>query len=410
MTFQLVVRIALGLVALHVVDDNFLQPPEGTTAADHLISGLGTLAPFVLAAWLYPRLRAGAAATMVIFLGLCALVFGAVEAGYYTVAVGPSGDDFTGLLTIPAGAALVGIGGWRLWRSRRNNSNRAWRYGRRVLIGVVSVVAVYQTLVPLGWAYVATHAARAVVPSADLGAAYEDVTLETSDGLELEGWYVPSRNGAAVIVFPGRKRSQHHTRMLVEHGYGVLLFDRRGEGASEGEGHMWGWGGDRDIFAALDFLESRPDVDPGRIGGLGLSVGGELMLQAAAQDGRLAAVVSEGAGSRTMEEQLQAHPMSESWPVLPAMAIQTGAGALFSHTMPPPRLTELIPQIAPRPAMFIWAPDGDNTETMNPTFHRLAGPHAEIWAIDAPHIEGITTHPEAYERRVVGFLDRALLG
>ena len=49
---------------------------------------------------------------------------------------------------------------------------------------------------------------------------------------------------------------------------------------------MSGWGGERDIFAALDFLEDRPDVDPNRIGGLGLSVGGELMLQAAAEDER----------------------------------------------------------------------------------------------------------------------------
>ena len=61
------------------------------------------------------------------------------------------------------------------------------------------------------------------------------------------------------------------------------------------------------------------------------------------------------------------------------------------------------------PALFIWAPNGGNIETMNPRYHRLAGPASEIWEIDAPHIEGITTHPEEYERRVVGFLDRALL-
>ena len=94
---------------------------------------------------------------------------------------------------------------------------------------------------------------------------------------------------------------------------------------------------------------------------------------------------------------------------MPAMAVQTGAGALFSNTMPPPRLTDLVPQIAPRPALFIWAPDGDDSEIMNTTFHRLAGPRAEIWKVDAPHIEGLTTHPEEYERRVVDFLDRALL-
>jgi hypothetical protein len=405
-----VLHVAAGLVALHVVDDNFLQPPAGTSAADHLVSGLGTLAPMALAVWAYPRVRAGASGVLAIFLGLCGVVFGAGEAGYYTLSVGPSGDDYTGLLAIPAGLALLGLGASRLWRSRRNTPNHAWRYLRRLLLGVAALVVLYQTVLPIGWAYVSTHSARAEVPSADLGAAHEDVTLTTSDGLHLEGWYVPSTNGAAVIVFPGRLRSQHHARMLVEHGYGVLLFDRRGEGASEGEGNMSGWGGERDIYAALDFLEKQPDVDPGRIGGLGLSVGGELMLQAAAEDARLAAVVSEGAGTRQFTEQVQDHPLSEMWPFLPLMATKTGALALFSHSMPPPRLTELVPEIAPRATMFIWAPNGGNVETMNPRFHRLAGPDSEIWAIDdSAHIEGITTHPAEYERRVVGFLDRALL-
>ena len=35
---------ASGLIALHVVDDNFVQPRAGTSAADHLVSGFGTLA------------------------------------------------------------------------------------------------------------------------------------------------------------------------------------------------------------------------------------------------------------------------------------------------------------------------------------------------------------------------------
>ena len=403
-----VLHVAAGLVALHVVDDNFLQPPAGTSAVEHLVSGLGTLAPIALAGWAYPRVRAGAAAVLAIFLGLCGVTFG-IEGGYYTLAVGPSGDDYTGLVSIAAGAALLGLGALRLWRSRRTTPNHAWRYLRRLLIGFASLVVLHQAVLPIGWAYVSTHAARAAVPRADLGTSPEDVTLTTSDGLELEGWYVPSTNGAAVIVFPGRLRSQHHARMLIEHGYGVLLFDRRGEGASEGEGNMSGWGGERDIYAALDFLEGRPDVDPNRIGGLGLSVGGELMLQAAAEDERLAAVVSEGAGTRQFSEQIQDHPLSEMWPFLPLMATKTGALALFSHSMPPPRLVDLVPEIAPRPALFIWAPDGGNIETMNPRYHRLAGPAAEIWEIDAPHIEGITTHPEEYEQRVVDFLDRALL-
>ena len=146
---------------------------------------------------------------------------------------------------------------------------------------------------------------RQTVPAANLGAAHENVSFTTSDGLELQGWYVPSKNGAAVIAFPGRSGPQAHARMLASHGYGVLLFDRRGEGKSEGDSNLLGWGGDKDILAAIEFLKTRPDVDPGRIGGIGLSVGGELMLQAAAETDELAAVVSEGAGTRSFSEQME---------------------------------------------------------------------------------------------------------
>src|SRR5215216_2377266 len=80
--------------------------------------------------------------------GAVALVFGLLgiavgfEAVHYTNTVGPSGDDFTGLLTIPAGLLLLGLGAVTLWRTRRIEGNRAWRYARRVLLAVAGVVAV----------------------------------------------------------------------------------------------------------------------------------------------------------------------------------------------------------------------------------------------------------------------------
>ena len=103
-------RVALGVGALHVVDDNFVQPQPGTSAADHLGGGLVQAAFFVLLAWAYPRLRPGARGTLAIFVGLFMVVIGAGEAGYYARESGPSGDDYTGLLAIPAGVLLVGVG------------------------------------------------------------------------------------------------------------------------------------------------------------------------------------------------------------------------------------------------------------------------------------------------------------
>ena len=104
-------------------------------------------------------------------------------------------------------------------------------------------------------AYVVTHAARPPVERIDLGGRDTDVRFRTSDGLRLHGSYVPSRNGAAVIVAFGRKGSQPHARMLARHGYGVLIFDRRGEGRSDGDPNSYAWNdGELDLRAAVDFL------------------------------------------------------------------------------------------------------------------------------------------------------------
>src|SRR5439155_2167635 len=97
------VRLALGIVALHVLDDSFLQPQPGTTAADHLIGGLLPFALLMAVATGYRRFRAGARAAITLPLGLLAIAAGAGEAGYYTLTVGPSGDDYTGLLALAAG-------------------------------------------------------------------------------------------------------------------------------------------------------------------------------------------------------------------------------------------------------------------------------------------------------------------
>ena len=196
--------------------------------------------------------------------------------------------------------------------------------------------------------------------------------------------------------------------MLARRGYGVLLFDRRGEGESDGDGNLFGWGGDKDILAAVEYLQHRPDVEPGRIGGIGFSVGGELMLQAAAETNALAAVVSEGAGTRTFSEEMEELHGADKWLGLPLLAVKTGAVAVFSNTAPPPKLTTLVPRIT-QPLLLIWAPNGGNAETMNPTYYRLAAGPKSIWAIrDARHIQGITAHPAEYERRVIGFFDDAL--
>ena len=55
----------------------------------------------------------------------------------------------------------------------------------------------------------------------------------------------------------------------MRHGYGVLLLDARGYDASEGDPNLFGWEGDKDIDAAVSWLQRRREVQEGRIGGKG---------------------------------------------------------------------------------------------------------------------------------------------
>ena len=147
-----------------MVDDNFLQTEPGVSARDHLWGGLVQVALFVGLAWAYPRLRAGLRGILAVYVGLFMIVMGAGEAGYYTREDGPSGDDFTGLLMIPAGALLAGIGVVTLWRSRKGGSV-VRRYARRVALALAFLVTLPFVMFPLAESYVITHSARAYVPT-----------------------------------------------------------------------------------------------------------------------------------------------------------------------------------------------------------------------------------------------------
>jgi uncharacterized protein len=82
--------IGVGVIALHVADDSFLQPQPGTSAGDHIVSGLVPLAAIALAVPAYLRVRAGGRAVIALVLGFFGIVVG-IEAAFYTTNVGPLG-------------------------------------------------------------------------------------------------------------------------------------------------------------------------------------------------------------------------------------------------------------------------------------------------------------------------------
>ncbi len=404
-TDVLVFSAATAVLALHVAVDSFIAPEPGTAPGDHLLRGAASLAVLIIGAAVYGRLPAGGRAGLAAVLGVLALE-GAALAVADARGVGARGEDWTGFLLCPSGVVLVGSAAILLWRSRKPGR---LRHVRRASIVVAVTLAAYWLVVPVAIAVLATHRPRADVAPAELGRPYEELTIRTSDGLDLVARYVRSRNGAAVISYPTRQGQLPQARMLVRHGYGVLLLDARGYDGSEGDPNLFGWAGARDIDAAIAWLQGRPDVTGGRIGGIGFSVGGEVMLQAAASNRGLRAVVSEGAGVRSVREDLIRGP--RGWFALPESAVQTAAVAVLSGTRPPPSLTDLVPRISPRPLLLVYAGRGGGGEELNPDYYRAALAPKALWMIpEARHVGGFQARPRAYEERVTRFFDRALLG
>jgi fermentation-respiration switch protein FrsA (DUF1100 family) len=207
-----------------------------------------------------------------------------------------------------------------------------------------------------------------------------------------------------VIAFPGRKGTQRPARVLIRNGYGVLLFDRRGEGDSEGDPNAVGWNGTRDVEAAIAYLHRRSDVDPARIGGIGLSVGGEMLLEAAAESDDLKAVVSDGAGIRSVRE---ASLMPSAVPIWAGLTVGT---AVFSGHAPPPNLNDVVDRISPRPVFLIYASSGQGGEELSQDYYESARQPKLVWKVPgATHTNGIEVRPREYERRMIGFFDEALL-
>jgi pimeloyl-ACP methyl ester carboxylesterase len=244
---------------------------------------------------------------------------------------------------------------------------------------------------------------------ADLGLDYLSVTITSGDGTELAGWYVPSTNGAAVLLRHGsgstRVNTLDHAAFLAEAGYGVLLVDARGHGDSEGRINELGWHGPQDISASIDHLASRADVTAG-IGILGLSMGGEEAINAAAQDERVEAVVAEGAGIGNYSDSVAtgAHAIERivNW-------TQFTTTELLSDAPQPEGIVSSLRSISPRPVLLITG-DEPAEKTMGPVYEE-AGESTTLWELpDTGHTDGLDVHPAEYTARVLTLFNNSLLG
>jgi dipeptidyl aminopeptidase/acylaminoacyl peptidase len=235
-------------------------------------------------------------------------------------------------------------------------------------------------------------------------ATLQVVSFRSSEGLKLSGWYVPSQNRAAVVISHGTNADHSsmlsEVRILADAGFGVLAFDWPGSGSSEGR-IQWSHSERQALAAAIDWLGSRPETDPAKIGGLGFSMGGYMLAGVAAQDTRLRAVVLQATPTDYRKLTLW---QNRKWGTLseyPALVALRDSGMPVSERRP----IEVARNIAPRP-VFIIHGDLDQTVpvAMARELYQASGDPKTLWIIAGAHHGKYEDSAGAeYRSRLVGF-------
>ncbi len=396
--------VCLALIALHLAVFALLFPGDAgalVRVGVLVIAAVGPAALSVLFVSRGPPVRVLLAG----LTGLGATVAGLATSVPHAVLTGIGGTDITGILATMSGITLVALAFWIALRGRR--------LAVKLAGGIMALFVIAQWLIaPAINAGVATHAPRKAIPAARTLAVpgARDVTFPARDGTRLSAWYVPSRNGAAVVLLHGSHGSRVDTlpqlRMLNSAGYGSLAYDARGHGHSAGRTNALGWAGANDLGGAVVFLDHQRGVNPRRIAALGLSMGAEEALRAAGSGVALHAVVADGAGASTLgDDQLAPHELapvflSETWLTMRTIELVSG------ETEPAP-LKSIVARIQ-IPVLLI-ASNAANERTIDSAYRALIGPRATLWYVPyATHTDAFGKHPDAYTTRVLSFLTNAI--
>ncbi len=154
------------------------------------------------------------------------------------------------------------------------------------------VLAVY--LMQERMLYLPNTPGRALIQNpADVGLAYEDVHITTSDGIALHGWFVPGPSTRTLLFFHGNAGNISHRLESLQQfhslGLSVLIIDYRGYGQSGGTVSEQGLY--RDARAAWRYLTEQRGIHPNNIIVFGRSLGGSVAAWLAARREALALIV-----------------------------------------------------------------------------------------------------------------------
>jgi fermentation-respiration switch protein FrsA (DUF1100 family) len=279
-------------------------------------------------------------------------------------------------------------------------------------LAIKAVLVVLLLTILLGFAEVnnALHPPRIIPPGNTLrkfSIPHEAVDLLTTDGIRLSAWYTPPRKGVVILLAHGYgdNRPEWIHALLAKKGYGVLSWDARAHGESDGEISTIGYLEVLDVRAALDYVLAQPGVE--HIGAWGGSMGGATLIRAAADFPEIEALFIDSSFASLNDEFNFLVP----YPVINPLAklIATTKTGINLEAVDP---LKDIARISPRPVYIVHG-TGDTVAPPDAgrKLYEAASDPRFLWeAENIQHMLIYLDNPRRYQRRLLGFFDEWLLG
>ena len=292
-------------------------------------------------------------------------------------------------------------------------ANNTWKYWLRLffaaLVSLLVAFAVTITWIGYQQARDYLHPARQTAPDALLqssGIEFREVELITEDNIKLSAWYTPPKNGTVILVAHGYgdKRAEVFHALFASHGYGVIAWDFRAHGKSEGDFSSLGYYEVLDAKAALDFALAQPGIE--HIGAWGGSMGAVTMIRATARYPEIEALVADSPFA-TLEDELNLRVPFPGMRLLIRFFAERESGVMLDSVRP----VDDIARISPRPVLIIQGM-GDGMVPLNSAqrLYDAAGEPRELWMEkDVPHLNMYAYYKTRYTKRVIKFFDEYLL-
>jgi len=243
------------------------------------------------------------------------------------------------------------------------------------------------------------------------GLRYDSVSISTSDGFLIRGWFLyGAKSDPLIVVCHGvgtnREDLQGVSRFLCKAGFNVLAFDFRAHGESTGSKTTFGFREALDVEAVVQHAGTHYRQHFEGIGIYAISMGSAAAIMAARHLPMVQAFVFDSpfARLRDLVDQQFAH-----WPRLPRRLFAAMArfyGSLFTGIP----VSKIAPEayasdLGMRPVLVFHG----NQDTLIPIaqgrqlFERIPGPKEFVETHGAVHVESHAAMGRAYEDKVVSF-------